>query len=68
MSLTSQQKTLAGKVKLHFDAVEETHPTDNNVRALHYYLWALLGTFEGELTPQEFSDLGGGGTPKTVPE
>lgn len=66
MSLTSQQKTIIGKIKIEIDAVEETYPTDPNVRALHYWLGKGLDTLEGDLTEQEFLNFGGGGTGKSL--
>lgn len=67
MALTSQQKIIAGKIKIAMDAVEEIHGPSESIGTLHYWLGKGLDTFEADFTPEEFIDLGGGGTNKVLP-
>lgn len=65
--VTSAQITAAGNVQTALASVETAYPGSRPVAILHRRLSALLDTFQGEMSPAQYTAFGGG-TPKSDPD
>jgi len=64
--VTAAQITAAQGVQTALANVEASFPGSRPVALLHRKLAVLLDTFQGDLTPAQYTAFGGG-TPKTEP-